>query len=269
MRVSQVIIEPVLRAAVANVPLVTARYGVTLEEAAEDDDGVTAVLRNVETGGTETVRCAYLAGCDGGGSRVRDCLGIGFDGQHAVMQRYMIHFRSQARDILQPFGVTWHYQTSLGTLIAQDDDVIWTLQTRPDPGEPPEARTSSCWLPQPLFNSRPPSFHCPCRLRGSTVMPVFLLRMPPATTLALTLPTPILSFRALRSTIASTVLLHVMPTSLVAYTIMLRDPNDDANPVCLVDLSHSRRCAHARCRQTQWKQCSRDHERCSHGEPPL
>ena len=139
MRVSQVIIEPVLRAAVATVPLVTARYGVALEDVAEDADGVTAVLRDVETGATEVVRCAYLAGCDGGGSRVRECLGIGLDGQHAVMQRYMIHFRSRARDILQPFGVAWHYQTSQGTLIAQDDDAIWTLQTRPDPGEPPEA----------------------------------------------------------------------------------------------------------------------------------
>ena len=139
MRVSQVIIEPVLRAAVASVPLVTPRYGVALEDVAEDADGVTAVLRDVETGATEVVRCAYLAGCDGGGSRVRESLGIGNDGQHAVMQRYMIHFRSRARDILQPFGVTWHYQTSQGTLIAQDDDAIWTLQSRLDPGEPPEA----------------------------------------------------------------------------------------------------------------------------------
>jgi 2-polyprenyl-6-methoxyphenol hydroxylase-like FAD-dependent oxidoreductase len=139
MRVSQVIIEPVLRAAVASASLVTARYGVALEEVAENADGVTAVLRNVETGTTEAVRCAYLAGCDGGGSRVRECLRIGLDGRHAVMQRYMIHFRSRARDVLQPFGVTWHYQTSLGTLIAQDDDAIWTLQTRPDPGEAPEA----------------------------------------------------------------------------------------------------------------------------------
>ena len=73
----------------------TARYGVALEEVAEDADGVTAVLRNVETGTTEAVRCAYLAGCDGGGSRVRECLGIGLDGRHAVMQRYMIHFRSR------------------------------------------------------------------------------------------------------------------------------------------------------------------------------
>jgi 2-polyprenyl-6-methoxyphenol hydroxylase-like FAD-dependent oxidoreductase len=139
MRVSQVIIEPVLRAAVASASLVTARYGVALEEVAEDVDGVTAVLRNVETGTTEAVRGDYLVGCDGGGSRVRECLGIRLDGRHAVMQRYMIHFRSRAREILQPFGVTWHYQTSLGTLIAQDDDAIWTLQTRPDPGEATEA----------------------------------------------------------------------------------------------------------------------------------
>ncbi len=46
----------------------------------------------------------------------------------------MIHFRSDARDILQAFGIAWHYQTARGTLIAQDDKDTWTLQTRPPPG---------------------------------------------------------------------------------------------------------------------------------------
>jgi 2-polyprenyl-6-methoxyphenol hydroxylase-like FAD-dependent oxidoreductase len=135
MRVSQVVIEPVLRAAVAEERLIEARYGVAFEDAAQDPEGVTVVLRDATRGTTETVRCRYLVGCDGGGSRVRQVLGSSLDGQHAVAQRYMIHFRSRAHDVLQPFGVTWHYQTALGTLIAQDDDEIWTLQTRPDPGE--------------------------------------------------------------------------------------------------------------------------------------
>jgi 2-polyprenyl-6-methoxyphenol hydroxylase-like FAD-dependent oxidoreductase len=134
MRVSQVVIEPVLRAAVDEEPLITARYGVALEDLTQDSGGVTAVLRDAASSATERLRCRFLAGCDGGGSRVRECLGIGLDGESAVMQRFMVHFRSDARELLQRFGVAWHYQSHLGTLIAQDDREIWTLQTRPDPG---------------------------------------------------------------------------------------------------------------------------------------
>ena len=56
----------------------------------------------------------------------------------------MIHFRSDARDILQAFGVAWHYQTAIGTLIAQDDKEIWTLQTRPPPAIDPAAIDPHC-----------------------------------------------------------------------------------------------------------------------------
>lgn len=139
MRVSQVMIEPVLRDAILGDSLVEARWGVAVEEFVQDDEGVTATLRVAETGATETVRCDFLAGCDGGSSIVRDQLGIACDGKAAVAHRYMIHFRSDARDILQAFGVAWHYQTDKGTLIAQDDKDTWTLQTRPPPGVDPAA----------------------------------------------------------------------------------------------------------------------------------
>ena len=42
----------------------------------------------------------------------------------------MTHFRSNARALLQRWGVTWHYQSATGTLIAQNDQDIWTLQSR-------------------------------------------------------------------------------------------------------------------------------------------
>jgi 2-polyprenyl-6-methoxyphenol hydroxylase-like FAD-dependent oxidoreductase len=139
MRVSQVVIEPVLQAAILDDLLVDARWGVAFEEFQQDADGVTATLRIVETGASEQVRCDFLAGCDGGSSIVRDRLGIGLEGRAAVAHRYMIHFRSDARDILQAFGVAWHYQTDKGTLIAQDDKDTWTLQTRPPAGVDPTA----------------------------------------------------------------------------------------------------------------------------------
>jgi 2-polyprenyl-6-methoxyphenol hydroxylase-like FAD-dependent oxidoreductase len=133
MRVSQVMIEPVLRDAIVGDPLVDARWGVAFEDFEQDQEGVTATLRTMETGAPETVRCRFLAGCDGGSSVVREKLGIGLQGKAAVAHRYMIHFRSDARDLLQAFGIAWHYQTARGTLIAQDDKDTWTLQTRPPP----------------------------------------------------------------------------------------------------------------------------------------
>ena len=85
------------------------------------------------------MRCSYLVGCDGGTSQVRGCLGIGLDGQSRVVQRFMTHFRSRATGVLQRFGVAWHYQSVAGTLIAQNDRDIWTLQTRWPKGIAPEA----------------------------------------------------------------------------------------------------------------------------------
>jgi 2-polyprenyl-6-methoxyphenol hydroxylase-like FAD-dependent oxidoreductase len=130
MRVSQVVIEPVLRDAIVGDPLVEARWSVALEDFTEDDAGVTCTLRVAGTGATEQVRCDFLAGCDGGSSIVRDKLGIGLSGKANVAHRYMVHFRSRARELLQAYGIAWHYQSAMGTLIAQDDDEIWTLQMR-------------------------------------------------------------------------------------------------------------------------------------------
>jgi 2-polyprenyl-6-methoxyphenol hydroxylase-like FAD-dependent oxidoreductase len=129
MRVSQVEIEPVLQRAVQAAPMVEARWGVELDDLSQDQDGVTATLRTID-GAAETVRCQYLAGCDGGTSRVRQCLGINQVGEWRVQQRFLTHFRSTDTDLLQRWGIAWHYQSAAGTLIAQNDKDIWTLQTR-------------------------------------------------------------------------------------------------------------------------------------------
>jgi 2-polyprenyl-6-methoxyphenol hydroxylase-like FAD-dependent oxidoreductase len=128
MRVSQVEIEPVLRRALLGAR-VEARWGVALEDLSQDMNGVTATVCAAD-GATEQVHCQYLVGCDGGTSRVRNCLGIRLDGQARVMPRFMTHFRSTATDVLQRWGVAWHYQSPAGSLIAQNDRDIWTLQTR-------------------------------------------------------------------------------------------------------------------------------------------
>ena len=138
MRVSQVEIEPVLARAIRAEPLVDARWGVAFADLSQDADGVMVTLLP-DGGAPERLRCDYLVGCDGGTSDVRRCLGIGLEGQASVQQRFMTHFRSDARDVLAPWGIAWHYQSLKGTLIAQNDRDIWTLQTRWPDDIPPAA----------------------------------------------------------------------------------------------------------------------------------
>jgi 2-polyprenyl-6-methoxyphenol hydroxylase-like FAD-dependent oxidoreductase len=136
MRVSQVEIEPVLKQAIEDAPQVDVRFGVAFESLTQSGDGVTAVLRDTATGVAETIRCRYLAGCDGGSSVVRQCLGIPLSGEMRIMERFMTHFRSDERALLQRWGTAWHYQSPLGTLIAQNDLDLWTLHSRaPDDSE--------------------------------------------------------------------------------------------------------------------------------------
>ncbi len=136
MRISQVVLEPVLKELLErDASDIEVRFGWGLESFAQDSDGVTAVIRETATRRTETVRCAYLAGCDGGGSTARKQLDIQLEGQSGVADIFMIHFRSRALDVLQKFGVSWHVQSPIGgTLIAQDDREIWTLHTPLPPG---------------------------------------------------------------------------------------------------------------------------------------
>ena len=74
MRVSQVEIEPVLKAAIDAAPQVTVRFATAFEHLTQDAEGVTAVFRDAADGAAKTVRCKYLVGCDGASSLVRSAL---------------------------------------------------------------------------------------------------------------------------------------------------------------------------------------------------
>lgn len=156
MRISQVVLEPVLKEKLErDARHVDVRFGVGLESFEQDDDGVTAVVRDTASGEQRTIRALYLAGCDGAGSVTRQGLGIGL---HDLSPRdamstpdtlralagvargllqgrkppdgrvYLIHFRSKDRAFFERFGVLWHLQSPIGgTLIAQNDVDTWTL----------------------------------------------------------------------------------------------------------------------------------------------
>ena len=129
MRVSQVEIEPVLKRAADASPEITVRFATSFENLVQDEAGVTATLRDMQSGATEHVRCRYLVGCDGAGSIVRKCVGIGVEGDTRIVERFTTYFRSEA-PLLQRWGLAWHYQSPLGTLIAQNDRDLWSLNSR-------------------------------------------------------------------------------------------------------------------------------------------
>lgn len=128
MRLSQVVLEPLLRDLLVATGQCDVRYGHEFVALTQDDDGVTATVRDTQTGAEYSIRSKYLAGCDGGRSKVRGALGIGCSGQWSVMQLYMVHFEVEDPEVMRRHGIAWHYQSPVGgTLIAQDDDRIFTL----------------------------------------------------------------------------------------------------------------------------------------------
>ncbi|MEZ5749078.1 MAG: FAD-dependent monooxygenase [Caenibius sp.] len=129
LRVSQVEIEPVLKRAIDEDPLVDVRFNYRFDEfISNGPDGVVARIVHSETGEASEVSCRFLAGCDGGGSRVRRRLGINLAGEENVAGAYMVHFRTDDRELLQRWGPVYHLQNGGGTIIAQNDHDIFTLQ---------------------------------------------------------------------------------------------------------------------------------------------
>ncbi|MHB9881325.1 FAD-dependent monooxygenase [Pacificimonas sp. ICDLI1SI03] len=129
MRVSQVIIEPVLKQAIDEHPLVDVRFGLNFEAYEQDGGTITAIASDCD-GNRRHFAGNWLVGCDGGGSRVREQLGIALQGRSRLSQRFITHFTSTDTALLQQWGPAWHYQSSRGTLVAQNDCDTWTLLSR-------------------------------------------------------------------------------------------------------------------------------------------
>jgi 2-polyprenyl-6-methoxyphenol hydroxylase-like FAD-dependent oxidoreductase len=105
-----------------------------LVDFAQDDDGVTATL--VGNGATERVRVRYLIGADGGGSTVRNLLGIRFEGEtDESMRMLMADVRVDGLD--RDHGRIWMSGESGVALMPLAGTDLFTLSAPPPPaGEP-------------------------------------------------------------------------------------------------------------------------------------
>ena len=81
------------------------RYGTELLSFEQDDNGVTAVLRDRDSGKSETVRADYLVAADGVHSSVRETLGISTSGSGWwPLYSILIYFRAPWRKFVPHLG---------------------------------------------------------------------------------------------------------------------------------------------------------------------
>ena len=92
-RCPQNFFDPVLRRFAQRYEGVEIAYNTVIVSFTEHDDGVTAVVKDVATGETRTVEAQYLVGTDGGGSAVRQMLGIGMQGEPTLTYTTNVIFR--------------------------------------------------------------------------------------------------------------------------------------------------------------------------------
>jgi 2-polyprenyl-6-methoxyphenol hydroxylase-like FAD-dependent oxidoreductase len=128
--ISQYTLEPLLRSIVEAQPSVTVRFGCELESFTQDAASVSArvIMGNRRD---ETIRAAYLVGCDGGSSTVRKQLGIRLQGEGNIRKLRQALFHCPQLYERIPMGKGRHYHIAEGPLfpfiILQDSTRHWTL----------------------------------------------------------------------------------------------------------------------------------------------
>ena len=70
------------------------RFSTELVDFQQDENGVTALVQNTETGAKQLVRTQYMVACDGNRSFVRSKLGIGMKGHGLLSHSLTIYFNS-------------------------------------------------------------------------------------------------------------------------------------------------------------------------------
>jgi 2-polyprenyl-6-methoxyphenol hydroxylase-like FAD-dependent oxidoreductase len=85
-RINQIYLEPILFAHAAAMNKVRILNRTEVTGFVQDEAGVSADARDLNTGGEITIRCAYMIGCDGGRSEIRRQIGAVLEGD-PVLQR--------------------------------------------------------------------------------------------------------------------------------------------------------------------------------------
>jgi putative polyketide hydroxylase len=146
LRCPQTATEAVLRRAAEQSRRATLRFGVEMTGFDQDADGVSATVREVVSGRTETVRARYLLAADGAASGVREALGIAREGPGDMGHFANIYHRADFGALLgdrKPFMANILSQSVRGGYVAVNGRDLWLLHLFLEPGQRPEDITAA------------------------------------------------------------------------------------------------------------------------------
>jgi 2-polyprenyl-6-methoxyphenol hydroxylase-like FAD-dependent oxidoreductase len=130
-RINQLHLEPLLFAHAAAQPGVCILNRTQFETLTQNDQGVTAMVRDLDNGEPLTIECRYLVGCDGGRSTVRKAIGAELAGIPVYQRVQSTYFRAPTLKSMLPGEPAWMYLAfnprRCGTMMAIDGRETWLI----------------------------------------------------------------------------------------------------------------------------------------------
>jgi len=136
LNLSQHLFEPILLDRLRAEAGAEVRYRHQWSALAEDADGVTSRIDDLDGGRSLTVRSRWVLAADGAGSRIRKALDVEMVGPDRLQSFVMIHFQAALRALVRerPAILYWLVDPEvLGTLVAHDIDRTWVFMQPYDP----------------------------------------------------------------------------------------------------------------------------------------
>lgn len=132
VRQSQLFLEPILRKKLVSLGNVRFLPRTEVLGYSQDDAGVTVHCREIDADREFDLRGAYLAGCDGGASRVRKCMGVRLSGDAEIARTRTTLIRSKAVKGLfgtrRPAWMNWVVNHKVrGNVVAIDGEELWLV----------------------------------------------------------------------------------------------------------------------------------------------
>ncbi len=139
-RINQLYLEPLLLRHAASLPNVTVLNRTQFLRLGQDAQGVSAEVLDLDGGGTRTLHCRYLVGCDGGSSAVRKQIGAKLEGTPVIQRVQSTYIHAPALRDMIPGKPAWSYYSvnprRCGTMFAIDGHENWLVHNHLNADEP-------------------------------------------------------------------------------------------------------------------------------------
>jgi 2-polyprenyl-6-methoxyphenol hydroxylase-like FAD-dependent oxidoreductase len=130
-RVNQIYLEPVLLAHAASQSRIRILHRTEVEDLSQDERGVTAMARDLDSGKCVTINCTFLVGCDGSRSTVRHKIGAKLAGTPVIQRVQSTYIRAPELLKLLPGKRAWLHLSfnprRCGSTIAIDGRETWQV----------------------------------------------------------------------------------------------------------------------------------------------